>query len=232
VSNTPCSALIVAGEASGDAHGAALAARVHELAPVTWFGVGGDCLSAVPQFELITHARDLSVLGIFELVQHLPRLFRIEKHLRAEILRRRPRFAVLVDLPGINLRLSAFLHKHGIPVVYFIAPQLWAWRPGRVRFLRSYVRKLLCIFPFEEAFFRARGVEVEHVGHPLVGRIGPSLTREEFLARHHLDAGRPVVCLLPGSRNQEVARHLPLMLEAAERLARANPFWTVARVSL
>jgi lipid-A-disaccharide synthase len=223
MSGTPTPALIVAGEASGDAHGAALAARVAELASVNWFGVGGDNLSAVPRFDLITHARQLSVLGIFELAQHLPRLYRIEKRLRAEILRRRPRFAVLVDLPGINLRLSAFLHKHGIPVVYFIAPQLWAWRPGRVRFLRQYVRKLLCIFPFEEDFFRARGVEVEYVGHPLVGRAEPSLTRGEFNARHNLDPDRPVVCLLPGSRNQEVARHLPLMLGAGARLAREKP---------
>jgi len=220
---TPCSALIVAGEASGDAHGAALATRVGELASVNWFGIGGDQMAAAPQVELITHARELSVLGIFELIQHLPRIYRIERRLRAEILRRRPRFAVLVDLPGINLRLAAFLHKHGIPVIYFVAPQLWAWRPGRVRFLRRYVRKLLCIFPFEEDFFRPHGVEVEYVGHPLVGRATPTLNREQFFARHSLDPGRPVVCLLPGSRNQEVARHLPPMLEAAARLARQTP---------
>lgn len=220
MTSAPCSALIVAGEASGDHHAAALAKKLQELAPVEWFGVGGDQLAAIPKVELITHARELSVLGIFELVRHLPRLHRIESHLRGEIARRRPRFAVLVDLPGINLRLSAYLHRLGVPVIYFVAPQLWAWRPWRVRFLRRYVRKLLCIFPFEEKWFRDRGVDVDYVGHPLVGAVQPSATREEFLARHALTPERPVVCFLPGSRNQEIDRHLPTMLDAATLLAR------------
>jgi len=211
-------ALIVAGEASGDQHAAALAAELHRRAGVAWFGVGGNQMAAAG-VELITHARELSVLGIFELLEHLPRLYRFERRLRAEILRRRPRFAVLVDLPGINLRLSAFLHRNGIPVVYFIAPQLWAWRPWRARFLRRYVRKLLCIFPFEEEWFRSRGVDVEHVGHPLVDSVRATMSREEFLRSHGLAADRPLVCLLPGSRHQEIERHLPAMLEAAAAIA-------------
>jgi lipid-A-disaccharide synthase len=211
-------ALIVAGEASGDQHAAALAAELHRRAGVAWFGVGGDQMAAAG-VELLTHARELSVLGIFELLEHLPRLYRFERRLRAEILRRRPSFAVLVDLPGTNLRLAAFLHRHGIPVVYFIAPQLWAWRPGRVRFLRRYVRKLLCIFPFEEEWFRRRGVEVEHVGHPLVDSTRASMSRAEFVRPHGLAADRPIVCLLPGSRQQEIERHLPAMLDAAAALA-------------
>lgn len=222
MTTNPLTALIVAGEASGDRHGAALAAAVRQLVPVEWFGIGGDLMAAA-QVELVTHARELSVLGIFELIRHLPRLYAIERHLRAEINRRHPRFAVLVDLPGHNLRLSARLHRQGIPVVYFIAPQLWAWRRGRVRFLRRYVRKLLCIFPFEEEFFRRGGVEVEYVGHPLLNSVKPSLTRDEFLARHRLRPDRPTVCLLPGSRNQEITRHLPLLLDAAARLARLRP---------
>lgn len=220
MTSATCSALIVAGEASGDHHASALARRMQELAPAEWFGIGGDQLAAVPQVELVCHARELSVLGVFELIRHLPRLYRIESRLRKEVARRRPQFAVLVDLPGINLRLSAYLHRLGIPVVYFVAPQLWAWRPWRVRFLRRYVRKLLCIFPFEEQWFRERGVDVEYVGHPLVGTTQPSCSREEFLARHALSPEQPVVCLLPGSRNQEIERHLPTMLEAAAILAR------------
>jgi len=214
-------ALIVAGEASGDQHAAALAAELHRRAGVAWFGVGGDQMAAAG-VELITHARELSVLGIFELLEHLPRLYRFEQRLRGEILRRRPKFAVLVDLPGTNLRLAAFLHRHGIPVVYFIAPQLWAWRPWRVRFLRRYVRKLLCIFPFEEEWFRSRGVEVEHVGHPLVDSVRATMSREEFLRSHGLASDRPLVCLLPGSRHQEIERHLPAMLEAAAAIAARN----------
>ena len=215
-------ALIVAGEASGDQHAAALAAEVHRRFGVGWFGVGGDQMAAAG-VELVTHARELSVLGIFELLEHLPRLYRFERNLRREILRRKPRFAVLVDMPGINLRLSAFLHRHGIPVVYFIAPQLWAWRPGRVRFLRRYVRKLLCIFSFEEEWFRSRGVEVEHIGHPLVDSARATLSREVFLSRHGLSTDRLTVCLLPGSRHQEIERHLPTMLEAAAVLAKRHP---------
>ncbi|MGH9805372.1 MAG: lipid-A-disaccharide synthase [Candidatus Acidiferrales bacterium] len=222
MSKAPIPALIVAGEASGDQHAAALAAELDRRAGVAWFGVGGDQMAAAG-VELITHARELSVLGIFELLEHLPRLYRFERRLRAEILRRRPQFAVLVDLPGINLRLAAFLHRNGIPAVYFIAPQLWAWRPWRVRFLRRYVRKLLCIFPFEEEWFRHRGVEVEHVGHPLVDSARASMSREEFLRRHGLAAERPTVCLLPGSRHQEIERHLPAMLEAAATLAARSP---------
>jgi lipid-A-disaccharide synthase len=215
-------ALIVAGEASGDQHGAALAAAVQQLQPVEWFGIGGEQMAAA-QVDLVTHARELSVLGIFELIRHLPRLHRIEGRLRTEIARRRPRFAVLVDLPGHNLRLSAHLHRRGIPVVYFIAPQLWAWRPRRMRFLRRHVCKLLCIFPFEESYFRRAGVEVEYVGHPLLDRVRASLDRERFLARYRLKPDRPTVCLLPGSRNQEISRHLPPLLEAAAQLAERQP---------
>lgn len=219
---SPLPALIVAGEASGDQHAAALAACLRQRLPVEWFGIGGDRMAAAG-VDLVAHARDLSVLGIFELIGHLPRIYGIEQRLKAEVERRSPRFAVLVDLPGINLRLAAHLHRRGIPVVYFIAPQLWAWRPGRIRFLRRYVRKLLCIFPFEEEWFRGRGVEVEHVGHPLVESARASLGREEFFARYGLSRERPLVCLLPGSRNQEIERHLPQMLEAAAQLARVRP---------
>ncbi len=212
-------ALIVAGEASGDRYGAALAAELTRQYAINWFGLGGDQMAAAG-VELVAHARELSVAGIFELIPHLPRIYSLEQRLRREALQRRPRFAVLVDLPGTNLRFSAYLHRHGIPVIYFVAPQLWAWRPGRIRFLRRYVRKLLCIFPFEEEWFRQRGVEVEYVGHPLLDLARPTLTREEFLTRHRLDPAVPVISLLPGSRNQEVERHLPLLLEAAAELAR------------
>lgn len=221
-SSPPSPALIVAGEASGDAHAARLAACLRERLRVDWFGIGGDQMAAAG-VELLTHARELSVLGIVEIVRHLPRIYQIEQRLLAEIDRRRPAFAVLVDLPGINLRLSRRLHRRGIPVVYFVAPQLWAWRPGRVKFLQRYVRKLLCIFPFEEEFFRRAGVEVEYVGHPLVDHVKPTLTREEFLNQHGLRTDCATVCLLPGSRNQEISRHLPPVLVAGAELLRRRP---------
>lgn len=212
------SALIVAGEASGDRHGAALAAALPRHLPAEWFGIGGDQMAAAG-VELVSHARAVNVLGIVEVVLHLPRIYGVYRKLLAEVDRRQPRFAVLIDFPDFNLRLARQLHRRGIPVIYFIAPQMWAWRPGRVKLLRRYTRKLICIFPFEEEFFRKAGVNVEYVGHPLVDLAKPTLTREQFLARHRLRPGEATVCLLPGSRNQEVARHLPVMLEAAARLA-------------
>ena len=215
-------ALIVAGEASGDRHGAALAAALPRHLPVQWFGIGGDQMAAAG-VELVTHARTVNVLGIVEVALHLPRIYGVYRKLLAEVDRRRPRFAVLIDFPDFNLRLARQLHRRGIPVIYFIAPQMWAWRPGRAKLLRRYTRKLICIFPFEEEFFRRAGVNVEYVGHPLVDLVKPTLTREQFLARHRLRADCPTVCLLPGSRNQEVARHLPLLLEAARRLAARRP---------
>ena len=215
-------ALIVAGEASGDRHGAALAAALPRHLPVRWFGIGGDQMAAAG-VELVTHARAVNVLGIVEVAAHLPRIYGVYRKLLAEVARRRPRFAVLIDFPDFNLRLARQLHRRGIPVIYFIAPQMWAWRPGRAKLLQRYTRKLICIFPFEEEFFRKAGVSVEYVGHPLVDLVRPTLAREQFLARHALHRDHPTVCLLPGSRNQEVARHLPLLLEAARRLAAVRP---------
>ncbi|MFQ5696508.1 MAG: lipid-A-disaccharide synthase, partial [Terriglobia bacterium] len=224
-------ALIVAGEASGDRHAAALAAALPRHLPVTWFGLGGDAMAAAG-VDLVHHAREISVLGITEVVRHLPRVYGVYRSLLAEVDRRRPRFAVLVDFPDFNLRLARQLHRRGIPIIYFIAPQVWAWRRGRLRLLRRYASKLLCIFPFEEEFFRTGGVPVEYVGHPLVGQARPSLSREEFFARHALRADRPAVCLLPGSRNQEIERHLPLLLEAAGQLARERPLqFTLVRAA-
>lgn len=225
------SALIVAGEASGDRHGAALAAALPPHLPVNWFGIGGDAMAAAG-VELVTHAREVAVLGIVEVVRHLPRLYAVFRRLLREIARRRPDFAVLIDFPDFNLRLARQLHRRGIPVVYFIAPQVWAWRPGRVKLLRRHIRKLICIFPFEEEFFRRAGVEVEYVGHPLVDAARPTLSREEFFKRTGLRADRATVCLLPGSRNQEVERHLPVILEATANLSRQRPRqFTLVRAS-
>ena len=242
----PASALIVAGEASGDRHGAALAAALPRHLPValrvpqgdpelaervTWFGIGGNLMAAAG-VEVITPASAFNVLGIVEVLGHLPRIYGIYRGLLREIDRRRPRFAVLIDFPDFNLRLARQLHRRGIPVIYFVAPQAWAWRPGRVKLLRRYVRKLICIFPFEEEFFRRAGVDVEYVGHPLLEVAKPTLSREEFFQRYKLRPDRPTVCLLPGSRNQEVARHLPRLLEAAARLARQRPLqFTLVRAS-
>ncbi|MBI4462127.1 MAG: lipid-A-disaccharide synthase [Acidobacteria bacterium] len=218
----PASALIVAGEASGDLHAAALVRNVSQQYPVTWFGLGGDAL-ADAGVELVEHARAVTVLGLFEVLAHLPRIYRVFRKLLTEVDRRKPRLAVLVDFPDFNLRLARQLHRRGIQVVYFIAPQIWAWRSGRLRSFQRYVRKVLCIFPFEEDIYQRARVEVEYVGHPLVDRAAPTMTREQFCLQYHLDPRRPLVCLLPGSRNQEVVRHLPVLLAAARRLQEKHP---------
>ena len=209
--------LIVAGEASGDQHAAALATCVAGQQAVAWFGIGGDAMQAAG-VELVEHARRVNVLGLVEVVKHLPRIYGVFHRLLAEVDRRRPRLALLVDFPDFNLRLARRLHARGIPVVYFIAPQIWAWRAGRLRAIQRDLRKVLCIFPFEEAIYQRAGVDVEYVGHPLVGRAAATLSREQFLARYELTPAKSIVCLLPGSRNQEVARHLPILLAAARRL--------------
>ena len=214
-------ALIVATEASANRHGARLAARLGEELGLEWFGIGGDEMRDAG-VDLLAHAREFSILGIFEILRHYPRLYVVARRVLAEADRRRPRLAILIDSPGFNLHLARQLHKRNIPVIYFIAPQLWAWRPRRIRYLQRYVRKLLCIFPFEENYFRQRGVDTCFVGHPLVDGARAALPREEFFRQTGLDAGRTTVTLMPGSRNQEIRRHLPAILEAAHLVRRTH----------
>lgn len=211
-------AFIVATEASADRHGARLAACLREQTGLEWFGIGGDAM-ADAGVELLAHAREFSVLGIFEVLRHYPRLYGVARRALAEVDRRQPRIAIVIDSPGFNLHMCRQLHRRGIPVVYFIAPQLWAWRPRRIKYLQRYVRKLLCIFPFEENYFRSRAVDTDYVGHPLVDSARADIGREDFFRAADLDPTVPLVTLMPGSRNQEVERHLPVILEALDKLA-------------
>ena len=209
--------LFSAGEASGETYGAqlieALRARVPSLEA---YGVGGPRMAAAA-FEPIVHASDISVVGLVEVVTHLPRIYReFHKLLRAAD-ERKPDAAVLIDFPDFNFRLARELYRRGVPVFYYISPQLWAWRPGRIELVRRYVRKMLVIFPFEADWYRERGVEVEYVGHPLAGVPRPSVTRDNFAAEHGLTEKKPWIALLPGSRRKEVLLNLPEMLEAVRR---------------
>lgn len=210
-------ALIIATEASADRHGARLAACLREQLGLDWFGIGGDAMKEAG-VDLLAHAREFSILGIFEILRHYPRLYGVARRVLAEADRRKPKIAILLDSPGFNLHMCRQLHKRGVPVVYFIAPQLWAWRPRRIKYLRRYVRKLLCIFPFEEDYFRSRGVEADYIGHPLVENAKATLSREDFFRASGLNPGLPLITLMPGSRNQEVRRHLPVILAAAEKI--------------
>jgi lipid-A-disaccharide synthase len=213
--------LLVAGEASGDLHGATLARALGTLAPDLRLGGMGGLHMAGQGVRLLRGIEQVAVVGGTEAIRRLPALWRAFRTLRAEIRRARPGVLVLIDFPEFNMRLARAARRVGVPVVYFIAPQVWAWRRGRVRALARDVSRVLAIFPFEVGFYEEAGVPVEFVGHPLLDVL-PPLAREA--ARAGLAApGERLVGLLPGSREAELDRHLPVLLGAAERIAGRHP---------
>jgi len=211
--------MLVAGERSGDILGAELARALRDrLAGLRLFGCVGDAMRQAG-VDTVVDAHRLTMMGVTEVISGLPRAYRALQTLVAEVDRRRPQLAVLIDFPDFNLRLAKRLKQRGIPVVYFVSPQVWAWRKGRLRQLKARIKKMLCIFDFEEAIYRQAGIPVEYVGHPLVDLVRPNLAREEFFGRLGLDRVITTVALLPGSREKEVRRILPTMLEAARRVS-------------
>jgi lipid-A-disaccharide synthase len=168
----------------------------------------------------VVDAASLAVVGLVEVVSHIPRIYREYRKLLAESRQMKPDLAILTDSPDFHLRVAGKLHQQGVPVVYLVAPQAWAWRQGRVRQMRRTIHRLLCIFPFEEEFFTRHGVRATYIGHPLAGLVRPSLTRDEFFRKHRLAAERPLITVLPGSRRGEAARHLPALLDAVQRIYR------------
>jgi lipid-A-disaccharide synthase len=212
--------LVSAGEASGDLYAARLVEALRRRLPrAGFFGCAGPRMRETGVQGVVDMA-SLAVVGLAEVVRHLPRIYGEYRRLAAAAEADRPDLAILTDSPDFHLPVAARLKKLGVPVAYFIAPQAWAWREGRVRALRRHVDRLLCIFPFEEDFFRKRGVNATYVGHPLTRLVNPTLSREEFFARHRLPRERRLVALLPGSRAGEIARHLPALADAAKRLYR------------
>jgi lipid-A-disaccharide synthase len=218
-SNRPLRVMISAGEASGEMYGAELLTALREMhgGAVECFGMGGERMGEAG-CELVVHARDVAVVGLFEVLSHLPGIYGQFHKLLAEVDRRRPDVAVLIDFPDWNFRLAKQLHRRGIPVVYYVSPQLWAWRKGRLKLVQRYVSEMLVIIPFEREFYARNGVQVEFVGHPLSELETPKISREDFAARWGLDASRVWIALLPGSRRKELRLNLPAMLGAAERL--------------
>jgi len=224
----PVQVIISAGEASGEMYGAQLIEalrRAAELcsagqpgaAVLTFFGAGGERMAAAG-CEIVVDAKDLAVVGITEVVRHLPKILGLYRKLIRAVDEKRPALAVVIDAPAFNWRVARQMRRRGIPVVYYVCPQFWAWRQGRVKLLRKYVNKALVIFPFEEKFYRDRGVDATFVGHPLADLPAPAITRDAYAAENQLDAGKVWITLMPGSRQKEVGMNLPTMLEAAERL--------------
>ncbi len=201
--------LVCCGEPSGDLYAGDLVRHLRELAgPLDVFGLGGDRLEEAGG-RLVAHVRDLAVVGLLEVLKHLRRLRAVFRSVLDEVERERPAVAVLVDYAEFNLRLARELKGRGVPVVYYVSPQVWAWRRGRMRAIRERVARMVVIFPFEEPLYREAGVPVTFVGHPLVDLARPAENRPAFLASQGLDPGRPVLAVLPGSRPQEVAHNLP-----------------------
>jgi lipid-A-disaccharide synthase len=172
--------------------------------------------------EIITDYSEVSVVGITEVLKRLPSLLRAMRNLVDEAERRQPPLAILTDFPGFHLRLARKLRSKGIRNVYYICPQFWAWRPWRVNLVRRRFALALCIFPFEEKFYADAGVPVKFIGHPLVGNVEPSLTRELFCKKYGLDQGRTILTVLPGSRRGEIAHHVPILAEALKEICRSQ----------
>jgi lipid-A-disaccharide synthase len=242
--------LISAGEASGEMYGAQLmealrsesvhAESIHvgTGAParptgrssataseqqLEFFGVGGEKMRAAG-CDIVVDAKDLSVVGITEILSHLPKIWGLFHKLIAEADRRKPDLAIVIDSPAFNWRVARQMKKREIPVVYYVCPQFWAWRQSRVRLLRKYVDKALVIFPFEEKFYRDRGVDAEFVGHPLAGLRRPEITRKQYATDNGLVADKKWITLMPGSRSKEVTMNLPGMLQAAKLLGTEYDF--------
>lgn len=218
--------MIVAGEDSGDAHAASLVRALRARARATRFEFFGSTGRRMREegVESVVREDDLAITGLLEIGRALPKFLRAYRALKRAALERRPDAVVLVDWPDFNLRLARALHGRGLRVIYYISPQLWAWRSHRVRQLRRDVDLLLTILPFERAWYERRGfTRAEYVGHPLAGEVAPRYGREEFCRRHGLDPARPVVALLPGSRRKEFERVLPVMLDASARVSDARP---------
>ncbi len=207
-----------AGEASGEHYGALLIAALRQLAPeVEFFGMGGQRMEALG-LKRIVRSEDVAVMGITEVVRHLPRIYREYRKLKQSILATPPDVAILIDFPDVHLKLSRHFHDQGIPVIFFVSPQLWAWKKHRIRLVQKYVDQMLVIFPFEEPFYQKHGVTATYVGHPLADLPLPSISREDFASEYGLNPSKDWIGLLPGSRAKEIQLNLPEMIRAARVL--------------
>jgi lipid-A-disaccharide synthase len=219
----PSTIFISAGEASGEHYGALLVdALTKRLAAAgqtaSFFGMGGPRMAAAG-LQCVVRSEDMAVMGLTEVVRHLPRIWREFRRLKRSIRERPPSVAVLIDFPEIHFRLAREFHRLGVPVIYFVSPQLWAWKRKRIRLVRKYIDRMLVIFPFEEPFYRGQGVQAEFVGHPLAELPLPAMSREAFAVANSLDPAKTWIGLLPGSRPKEIRDILPEILRAARMLA-------------
>jgi lipid-A-disaccharide synthase len=217
--------MLVVGEASGDSHAAKLIASLRRIAPQTefeFFGATGKKMREAGA-ETIVRADDFARVGIVEVATALPMFWRIFRRIKRTALARQPDAVILVDFPDFNLRLAAALKKKGLKIIYYVSPQVWAWKKFRTRTIKKYVDLLLAILPFEKDWYAARGVHnVRYVGNPLAGEVAANLSKAEFCRKHGLDETKPVIALLPGSRRTEIQRNLPELIETAYLMSRED----------
>lgn len=209
--------IIIAGEYSGEIHATHLAEALSKFLSLELSGIGSKMLKEAGM-NIIYDYRKISLTGISEIIGKLKYIREAMRAVKQHIINERPSLAILVDFPGFNLRIAKFIKSHGVPVVYFIAPQVWAWRKSRIHKIRERTNKVLCILPFEEKLYRGYGVDATYVGHPFMKTVKPLYSREDFYARMGIEKGNPVITILPGSRENEVKKHMPVLLSIMEKL--------------
>lgn len=210
--------MIIAGEASGDLHGAKLVRAMQKVRPeLTFCGMGGKELLAAG-VDILFDAKKIAVVGLAEVISHLPDILTAQKILRKTIKKEHPELLIIIDFPDFNLMLAKFAKKLGIPVFYYISPQVWAWRPGRVKTIAQRVDRVGVILPFEEEFFRSRGLIADYVGHPLLDSVKITKNRRKFCKEQTIDPESLCIGLLPGSRKKEIVSLLPILLKSAQRV--------------
>ena len=213
---------VVAGEPSGDLHGAKLIAAIKKLTPgASFVGLGGDKMKK-EGLEILYHINQLSVMGFSEIIKHLPFYLKVLKVTIENIISRKPDKIILIDYPGFNLRLAKKCSHLSIPISYFILPQLWAWKESRIKFFQKYIDQSLCIFPFEQRWFEKRGVATNYVGHPFTEDLQPKLSKTDFYKKHGISKEKKFLTLIPGSRQQEVDKMWPVYYRSAIKIQERN----------
>ncbi len=214
--------MMIAGEVSGDMRAGEVARVLHESAPeIEMTGVGGESMTAAG-VECFANITELAVIGFSDVIKNYGRIKKVFNLILSEVDRRKPDAVMLVDYPGFNLRLARKLKDRNIKVIYYISPQIWAWRENRIKLIKKVVDKMLVLFSFEQSFYKKHNMDVDYVGHPLVDQVKVSEKPESVLQKLGLKTNLPVVGLLPGSREKEITRHLPVMVKAAELLYQAD----------
>lgn len=217
---------LVTGELSGEMHAVHLIKTIAESIDVSWSGIGGDKLREIG-VEVVYDYRHISLTGLTEIFSKYAEIRNAYNSLKRHLLAIRPSLLVLVDFPGFNLKIARFAKKHGIPVVYFIAPQVWAWRKKRIEQIKKSVDRVICIMPFEKTLYDAHGIDAVYVGHPFATTVKPPHRKVEFMRMIGVHDAGPIITIMPGSRENEIRRHLPIMLEVVDRLREEHPGMTV-----